>query len=97
MPSDQFSAERRNKQPAPINAASNPLAESPVSLAHGGVVPHIIIRSSRLRLGEFESPAEKRLLQHYLPIADVERALKVSSLPCLSAPLAERTPRRRAP
>jgi hypothetical protein len=33
--------------------------------------PHIIIRSSRLRLGEFESPAEKRLLQHYPPKAAV--------------------------
>jgi hypothetical protein len=39
--------------------ASNPLPESPVSLTHGGVVPHIIIRSSRLRLGEFESHAAK--------------------------------------
>jgi hypothetical protein len=28
-------------------------------LAHGGVVPHIIIRSSRLRLGEFESLPQK--------------------------------------
>jgi uncharacterized protein (DUF1330 family) len=35
-----------------------------LSLAHRGVVPHIIIRSSRLRLGEFESPATKGLLQH---------------------------------
>jgi hypothetical protein len=34
-----------------------------VSLSHGGVVPHIIIQSSRLRLGEFESHAAKRLLQ----------------------------------
>src|SRR6266436_3101128 len=54
-------------QSSPINAASNPLPESPVSLTYGGVVPHIIIRSSRLRLGEFESHAAKRLLQHYLP------------------------------
>src|SRR5216683_420805 len=51
--------------------ASNPLPESPVSLTHGGVVPHIIIRSSRLRLGEFESHAAKRLLQHYLPKANL--------------------------
>jgi hypothetical protein len=40
--------------------ASNPLPESPVSLTHGGVVPHIIIRSSRLRLGEFEFPCRKK-------------------------------------
>ena len=60
---DETSDNRRS------NAASNPLPESPVSLTHGGVVPHIIIRSSRLRLGEFESHAAKRLLQHYRSIS----------------------------
>jgi hypothetical protein len=50
------------------------LPESPVSLAHGGVAPHIIVRSSRLRLAEFEShAAKKRLLQHYSPVADIDQ------------------------
>jgi hypothetical protein len=43
----------------------------PVSLAHGGVVPHIVIRSWRLRLGKIVSHAPKRLLQHYLPEVEV--------------------------
>jgi hypothetical protein len=50
---------------SPINAASNPLPESPVSLTHGGVIPHITFRSPRLRLGELESHPAKRLLQQY--------------------------------
>jgi hypothetical protein len=49
----------RDKQKFPINASSNPLPESPVSLSHGRVVPHVIIRSSHLWLGEFESHAAK--------------------------------------
>jgi hypothetical protein len=32
---------------------------------------HIIVRSSRLRLAEFESHAAKRLLQHYWRKADL--------------------------
>ena len=68
---DQFSAKGRNKRQSPINATSNPSPKSPVSLSYGDVVPHIIIRSSRLRHGEFESHAAKRLLQHYLPIPDL--------------------------
>jgi hypothetical protein len=44
-----------------------------VSLSHGGVVPHVAIRLSRLWLGEFESHAAKRLLQHYLPQADMTK------------------------
>jgi hypothetical protein len=71
MPSDEFSAKRRNKRQSPINAGSNPLPESPVSLARGGVAPYMIIRSSRLRLGEFEPHAAKRLLQHYRHFSDL--------------------------
>ena len=47
---------------------------SPVSLAPGGVVPHIIIRSPRLRLGEFEAHVLKRLLQHDLHEPEVDPA-----------------------
>ena len=67
----KFFAKERNKRQSPINAASNPLLESPVSLAHGGVAPHIIFRSPRLRLGEFKSHPAKRLLQHYPRRTDI--------------------------
>jgi hypothetical protein len=40
-------------------------------LACGDVVPHIVVQSPRPRLGEFETHAAKRLLQHYLPNPDV--------------------------
>jgi hypothetical protein len=35
----QFSAKKRKTRKSPINVASNPLPESPVSLRHGRVVP----------------------------------------------------------
>jgi hypothetical protein len=35
------------------------------------VVPHIIIQSLHLRVREFESHLAKRLLQQYLPGADI--------------------------
>ena len=70
----QFSAKARNKRQSPINTASNALPESPVSLALGDVVPHIIIQSLHLRGGEFESHLAKRLLQQYLPNPDITDA-----------------------
>jgi hypothetical protein len=42
-----------------------------VSLAHDDVVPHIIIQSSRLRPGEFETHTAKGLLQHYRHFSDM--------------------------
>src|SRR4030088_3121664 len=69
--SGQFLAKEPNNRKSPINTASNPLRESPVSLARGDLSPHIIIQSPRLRGGEFESHLQKRLLQHYLPGAEV--------------------------
>jgi hypothetical protein len=42
-----------------------------VSLALGDVAPHIVVQSPRPRLGEFETHAAKRLLQHYLPKGDM--------------------------
>src|ERR1700704_666772 len=68
--SGQFLAKERNERQSPINTASNPLRESPVSLARGDLSPHIIIQSPRLRGGEFESHLQKRLLQQYLPEAE---------------------------
>src|ERR1700716_687936 len=69
--SGQFLAKERNERESPINTASNPLRESPVSLARGDLSPHIIIQSPRLRGGEFESHLQKRLLQQYRPIAEI--------------------------
>jgi hypothetical protein len=63
--------QRTNKRQSPINRASNALPESPVSLALGDVVPHIIIQLLHLRVGEFESHLAKRLLQQYRRKADV--------------------------
>src|SRR4030081_3498024 len=63
--SGQFLAKERTERESPINTASNPLRESPVSLARGDLSPHIIIQSPRLRGGEFESHLQKRLLQQY--------------------------------
>jgi hypothetical protein len=57
----RISHQGQNKRQLPINEASNPLSESPASLSRGKAVPHIVIRSSGLRLGEFESHAVKRL------------------------------------
>jgi hypothetical protein len=63
--SGQFSAKERNKRQAPLNRASNAPKELSVSLARSDVVPHIVVPSPRLRLGEFEGNVAKRLLQHY--------------------------------
>jgi hypothetical protein len=71
--SGQFSAKERNKRQSPINRASNALPESHVSLALGDVVPHIIIQSLRVRVGEFESRLAKRLLQQYPPEAVIQQ------------------------
>src|SRR3982075_2695441 len=71
--SGQFLAKERNERESPINTASNPLRESPVSLARGDLAPHIIIQSPRIRDREFESHLQKRLLQQNLPLDDIGR------------------------
>jgi hypothetical protein len=40
------------------------------------VVPHIIIQSLHLRVREFESHLAKRLLQQYLPTAEVDGLIR---------------------
>jgi hypothetical protein len=55
------------------------LPESPVSLALCDVVPQILIQSLHLRVGEIEPYLAKRLLQQYLPAADV---IRLPYLPC---------------
>src|SRR5260370_38183784 len=42
-----------------------------MSSSQGDVVPHMIIRSLRLQPGKFVVAETKRLLQHYLPAADI--------------------------
>jgi hypothetical protein len=42
-----------------------------VSLSSGDEVPHIFTRKSRLQPGEFLITSAKRLLQQYLPEADI--------------------------
>jgi hypothetical protein len=42
-----------------------------VSLSSGDEVPHIFTRKSRLKPGEFLITSAKRLLQQYLPAADI--------------------------
>jgi hypothetical protein len=44
---------------------SNALPESPVSLGLGDMIPHIIIRSLHLQVGEFGRCLAKRILQQY--------------------------------
>jgi hypothetical protein len=53
-----YPAEKRKKRQSPVDIASNPIPESPISLARD-VVPHIVNQSSHLRLGEF-SPCRKK-------------------------------------
>ena len=71
MPCGQFPAKRRNKRQSRADVASESLLTSPVSSSLDDVVPHIIVRSSRLRPGEFVSSAAKRVLQQYLPTTEV--------------------------
>jgi hypothetical protein len=72
MACSDFSAKRQNKRQPSIDVASNALPKSPVSSSQNEVVPHINIRSPRLRPGKFVVGEIKRLLQHYLPEADHE-------------------------
>ena len=65
--SGHFPAEKQKKRQSAVDRASNLIPESIMRLARCGVVPHVVIQSSHLRLGEFESHAAKRLLQQYLP------------------------------
>src|ERR1700674_3963988 len=65
MPWDQFLGNRRNKPQSPNDVASRPLPKSPVGSSLDGVVPQMIIRSPRVRPGNFLFSDAKRLLQQY--------------------------------
>src|ERR1035437_9325383 len=71
MPCDQFLANGPNEPQSPTDVASRPLPKSPVRSSQDNVVPQMIIRSSRVRLGKFVLVDAKRLLQQYPPIAVV--------------------------
>jgi hypothetical protein len=65
-----FPPKNEKERQSPINRASNPLPESPVSLAHGDVVPHIIIRSSRLGPENLSPMPKKNFCNTIGPKAD---------------------------
>src|SRR5262249_7273601 len=71
LPGDNFPAITRTNRRPPLCVASITLPRSPVSLSSGDEVPHIFTRKSRLQSGEFLISSAKRLLQQYLPGADI--------------------------
>src|SRR6476646_11163027 len=73
MPWNQFPGNRPNNPQSPNDVASRPLPKSPVSSSLDNVVPHLIIRSPRVRPGKFVFSDAKRLLQQYLPTTEVAR------------------------
>src|SRR6478736_10357149 len=79
MPWDQFPGNRPNKPQSPNDVASRPLPKSPVSSSLDNVVPHLIIRSPRVRPGKFVFSDAKRLLQQYLPEADITSLHSITS------------------
>src|SRR5438477_292298 len=54
-----------------IRIASVALPKSPINLAQGDEIPQIITRITRQRPAEFLTTCAKRLLQQYLPEADI--------------------------
>src|SRR3982074_677769 len=60
---DDYPARRANGPRSPIDVAVRPLPRSPVSSSLDNVVPQSIIRSPRVRPGEFVFSHAKRLLQ----------------------------------
>src|SRR5215813_8826700 len=76
LPGDNFPAITRTNRRPPLCVASITLPRSPVSLSSGDEVPHIFTRKSRLQSGEFLISSAKRLLQQYLPGADICSAAK---------------------
>src|SRR6478672_11800668 len=71
MPCGQFPANRLNESKSQSDIASRPLPKAPASSTQYDVVPQMIIRSSNVRPREFAIGDAKRLLQQYLPIADM--------------------------
>src|SRR6476620_1184502 len=87
MPWDQFPGNRPNKPQSPNDVASRPLPKSPVSSSLDNVVPQMIIRSPRVRPGKFVFGEAKRVLQQYLPTADIP-ALNSMTLSALASSVA---------
>src|SRR5438876_8959915 len=86
LPGDNFPAIRRSDRRPPICVVSITLPRSPVSLSSGDEVPHIFTRKSRLQPGEFLITSAKRLLQQYLPWADIPSYVLIPTLTTQSAP-----------
>src|ERR1700716_357213 len=75
-PFDEFPANRPNGPRSPIDVAVRPLPRSPVSSSLDNVVPQSIIRSPRVRPGEFVFSHAKRLLQQNRHVGDMPTDLK---------------------
>src|SRR6516165_2514620 len=75
-----FSAVKKSDRRSPIDVASITLPRLPASLSSGDEVPRIFTRKSRVQPKEFLITSAKRLLQQYLPIADLSRCSKLSRL-----------------
>src|SRR5258708_9214133 len=73
---NKFPATRRTNGRPAICVASIALPKSPVNSSSGDEVPNIFTRKSRLQRGEFLITSAKRLLQQYLPLADIANTLR---------------------
>jgi hypothetical protein len=74
----------RGKQ-SPIRITSVALSKSPVSLAWGHEVPHILTRKSRLQGAEFLITSAKRVLQHNRHIPSIRTSFASRAKRTLSA------------
>src|SRR6266404_9236514 len=94
MPCGQFPANRLNEPKSQSDIASRPLPKSPVSSSQYDVVPQMIIRSPNVRPGEFAIGDAKRLLQQYLPRAEVYPQQSVQPATRHPSTWAQQAPRR---
>src|SRR6476659_2676934 len=71
LPGANFSAVKKTDRRPPVDVASIRLPRSPASLSSGDEVPHIFTRKSRVQPKDILITSAKRLLQQYLPQADI--------------------------
>ena len=69
----QILGENLKRKRSMIRIAPVALPKSPINLAQGDDVPQIITRITRQRPSEFLTSPVKRLLQHNLPTADIQK------------------------
>jgi hypothetical protein len=66
-----FPPKNETKRQSPINAGSDPLSESPVSLAHDGAIPTLLFDRRTYGSENLSPHVAKILLQQNLPIAAI--------------------------